>query len=114
MWIDAKEPEQFKDELMQAYKRDDEGLTDVYARGSNRFFIIKKQPVKSLRGYFNKKHVLRLLNIMNMSHGLKHLETVEKIMVSKVIDKEVKKADRTFAANRTTTGTQARAVYWST
>ncbi len=108
-WIDAKEPEQFLDELMTAYNRDKDGLTKVYDRGTNRFFIIKKQPVKSFKGWIRKQYILRLLDIMDKSHKPELLTTKDKT----VLKKQIRKADKSMSARATgVTGTQASDTYW--
>ncbi len=107
-FIDAKEPKQFLREIISAYEDDESGKTHVYDRGTNRFFIIEKQPVNSIRGWFNKRYLLNILYIMDAAHKPELLDTKGKIKLNRM----VKKADK-----RTTTlgvtGTQAKAaVYW--
>ncbi|MCP4986038.1 MAG: hypothetical protein GY928_08200 [Colwellia sp.] len=109
-WIDAKEPEQFIDELKSIYLRDDKNLTNAYARGTNRFFRIKIQPVKSFRGWVRKQHILRLLDIMNKSHKPELLKPKDKV----VLKKQIRKADKSMSAKATgVSGTQASASTWT-
>ncbi len=109
MWIDAKEPAQFRDELLSIYDRDNKGLTKVYDRGTNRFFRVKIQPVKSLSGWFIKRHLLKILDIMNDQHKFKELNPEGR----KKLASKIKKADRSFYASRTISGTQARNSDWT-
>ncbi|MCP4267581.1 MAG: hypothetical protein GY777_18790 [Candidatus Brocadiaceae bacterium] len=108
-WIDAKEPEQFKRELLVAYQDDLTNKTDVYARGTNRFFIIKKQPVKSIKGWLVKRHILNVLEIMDMNHKFKLLNIGEE----NKLYRKTKSADRNLFAKSTITGTQARSSQWT-
>ncbi len=108
-YIDAKEPEQLRFLLNEAYNKDLSKETKVFDRNTDRFFIIKTWKVKSLRGWFRKFHILNLLYILNATHKSALLTKKENVK----LDKAIKRADKkstTLEMN----GTQARAAYWGT
>lgn len=110
-FICAKEPEQLRYLLNKAYTDELLEKTRVFSRETDRFFIIKTWKVKGMKGFLRKRHVLKLLDIMNVSHKLKDVPNDQKDKVSRNLNKSVKSADR-----KTTTlsmnGTQAKAAYW--
>ncbi len=108
MWINAREPEQLLYFLMKAYEDDLQDRTQAFKRDSDRFFILKTWKVKSFKGFLTKRHILNLLDIMNKKHKPDLLTDKDKI----VLEKQIRKADKSRSARSTATGTQASAAYW--
>ncbi len=110
-FINAEEPEQFRYFLNKAYEDELSKATRVFDRETDRFNIIRRRKVKSIKGWLNKRHVLRLLWIMNTQHKIKELPNSERKKVSKKLDREVRRADAK-TTNISMNGTLARASYW--
>lgn len=106
--IRAKNPEQLQYLLLKAYTDDNLDKTTVFARGTDRFYIVKTWGVRNPIGWLAKRHVLKALDLMNKSHKPELLSTKDKIN----LDKQVKSLNRSLFSN-SISGTQARNADWS-
>jgi hypothetical protein len=89
--LKAKEAELESDELQNAYEREKAGLTNVYARGKNRFYPIKrlKTPFYMWR---KKRHILSMLDFMDKNHKVQNLSQSEKISLDRQATRIKKKS----------------------
>lgn len=107
--IDAVEPEQLKDALILIFTADNNKEISSFDRETDRFFIIKTWRVKSIKGWFGKRYVLRMLNIMNAYHKPHLMNDKDK----KKMDKEVIKANSSSFSTDKINGTVARSSQWT-
>ena len=106
--LKAKESAMESDELQNAFDRELQNLTTVYARNKNRFYPVKrmKTPFYMWR---KKQHVLDILNIMNLSHKENNLSTPQKEELAKLSAR----VDRKSYSDIPMTSTRAKTTNWT-
>ena len=100
---------QWRDVLNLIYNADNDGVINSFDRKHDRFYLLScmKTPWYMWR---KKKHILDLLNIMNLSHKENNLTDMQKVELSRTTNRVIKKESSYSDINLT--ASRAKGTDW--